>query len=190
MMPLLSRAMGDWDAIYRRFRWDVPEYFNMADVVCDRHAHDRSRVALYYEDESGREEKFTFAEIQQKANRLANALLGLGIGRGDRVGLILPQRPETAVAHVAIYKIGAIAIPLANLFGPDALQYRLSDSSAKAVITDGENLPKIHKIRDKLPALERVLLVDGRPEKDEVEFEKVIASASASFRTVKTKADD
>ena len=189
-MPLLSRSMGDWDAIYRDFRWDIPDYFNMADVVCDRHAASPDKVALYYEDDDGNEEQYTFREMQQQANQLANALQGLGISRGDRVGIILPQRPETAVAHLAIYKIGAIAIPLANLFGPDALQYRLSDSSAKALITDGENLPKIHKIRDELPSLERVLLVDGKPEKDEVEFEKALASASADFHTVKTEADD
>lgn len=190
-MPLLSRDVGDWDAIYQSFRWEIPEHFNMADVVCDRHAaSDPDRLALYYEDESGNEETYTFAAIREKANRLANALLGLGIDRGDRVGIILPQRPETAVAHVAIYKIGAIAIPLANLFGPDGLRYRLSDSSAKAVITDAENLPKVHKIRDDLPALERVILVDGQPETDEIEFDEALAKASPSFETVVTKADD
>jgi len=189
-MPLLDKSMGDWEAIYRDFRWEIPECFNMAEVVCDRHAHGPDKLALYYEDESGKEERYTFREIQEQANRFANALQGLGIDRGDRVGIILPQRPETAVAHVAIYKIGAIAIPLANLFGPDALQYRLSDSSAKAVITDGENLPKIHKIRDELPALESVVLVDGQPEKDEVDYEQALAAASPGFETAKTKADD
>jgi len=190
MMRLINKRMGDWDSIYRNFKWKVPEYFNIAQAVCDRHAHDRSRVALYYEDENGKEERYTFAWMQEKANRLANALLGLGIFRGDRVGIILPQRPETAIAHLAIYKTGAIAIPLARLFGPEALQYRLSDSSAKAVITSGNNLSKIHQIRDKLPALERVILVDGRPEKDEIDFDNLIAASSPDFTTIKTKADD
>jgi len=189
-MPLLSKSMGNWNSIYDRFRWEVPEYFNMAEVVCDRHARGGDKLALYYEDENGREEQYTFREIQEQANRLANALQGLGIAQGDRVGLILPQRPETAISHLAIYKIGAIAIPLANLFGPDALQYRLSDSAAKAVITDGENRPKVHQIRDELPALERVLLVDGRPEQDEIDFRKAVADASPDCRTLKTRADD
>jgi len=190
-MPLLTRSMGNWDAIYRNFRWDVPEFFNIADVVCDRHAAaDPSRTALYCEDESGREESYSFHQVQEAANRFANVLRELGINRGDRVGIILPQRFETAVAHIAIYKIGAIAIPLANLFGPDALQYRLSDSSARAVITDGENLPKVHKIRDELPELASVILVDGQAEKNEIEFEGALEAASSDFETVRTRADD
>jgi len=189
-MPLLSKRMGDWGTIYKNFVWDIPEYFNIADAVCDRHARERNRVALYYESDNGKEESYTFAELQEKANRLANAFLGLGLNRGDRVGIILPQRPETAIAHLAIYKIGAIAIPLANLFGPEALQYRLSNSSVKAVIIDDKNLPKIQQIRDELPDLAHIILVSGRPERDEIEFAKIITQASSDFKTIRTKADE
>ena len=117
-MSFIDRSLGSWDRIVEEFRWDVPETFNMAEAVCDRHVSDPDRIALYYEDDSGREERHTFRDIQQNANRFANALAALGIQRGDRIGIVLPQRPETAVAHIAIYKLGAIAVPLANLFGP------------------------------------------------------------------------
>jgi acetyl-CoA synthetase len=113
-----------------------------------------------------------------------------GIDSGDRVGIILPQRPETAISHLAVYKIGAIAIPLARLFGPEALKYRLYDSSTRAVITDGENLFKIIQIRENLPALERIFLVDGTPQRDEIVFEDAVARASSEFETTSTKADD
>ncbi|HEC42161.1 MAG TPA: AMP-dependent synthetase [Bacteroides sp.] len=182
--------MGDWDSISRNFKWKVPKYFNIARVVCDRHALDRYKFALFYEDEKGNQQKYTFWELQQKANRLANVLTSIGIKKGDRVGIILPQRPETAISHLAIYKIGAIALPLAVLFGKEALRYRLSDSSARAVIVDADNIHKIHEIRNDLESLEKVLLVGGKPEKDEIEFEKALNKASKSFRTVKTKADD
>ena len=144
-MRMVSKSAGDWDAIRRSFRWRVPARFNMGRAVCDRYARDRSRFALFYEDEQGNEEKYTFWELQQQANRFANVLAAMGVRKGDRVGIILPQRPETAISHIALYKIGAIAVPLAVLFQEDALRFRLSDSGAKAVVVDKENLPKVHK---------------------------------------------
>jgi acetyl-CoA synthetase len=187
---LISKSVGDWDAIYGGFQWDVPEQFNIAEFVCDRHSADPDRVALYCEDEEGKQEKYTFGQIKKMSNRLANVFSGLGVNRGDRAGIVLPQRPETAIAHIALYKIGAIAVPLANLFGPDALKYRLGDSSAKAVVTDKENLWKIHEIRDDLPDLKRVLLVDGIPEKDEIDFTKAIMDASPDCTTLSCGADE
>jgi acetyl-CoA synthetase len=102
-------------------RWEVPASFNIAAACCGRWAEDRARFALYWEDESGVTAAHTFWDLQQRANRLANALGALGIGRGDKVALLLPQRPETVIAHIAVYQLGAIAVPLSFLFGPEAL---------------------------------------------------------------------
>lgn len=189
-MRLIKKSMGDWDSISSTFRWKVPKYFNIANVVCDRHAADRYRCALFYEDEKGQERKYTFWELQEKANRLANTLVGMGIGKGDRCGIILPQRPETAIAHLALYKIGAIALPLAVLFGKEALHYRLSDSAAKAVIVDVDDVHKIHEIRDDLDALQSILVVGGKTQADEIEFDAALEQGSKSFKTARTKADD
>ena len=116
------------------------------------------RLALIYEAPDGTVERFTFDDLKRLSNRCANALAGLGIGRGDRVGILLPQRPETAIAHLAIYKLGAVAVPLFVQFGPDALEHRLADSGARALITDGENLAKVPA---GLPDLATILVVDG-----------------------------
>ena len=181
---------SDWETLQKNFRWCVPEQLNIATVVCDRHAQDRQKIALYYEDERGTQQTATFYQLQQTANRLANALQGLGLARGDRVGIVLPQRKETAASHLAVYKLGTIAIPLANLFGPEALEYRLQDAGAKVVITDAENLPKISAIRANLPELEHVILVDGVASDEELSYEELIHQASAEFTTVSTAADD
>jgi len=117
---------------YDSFRWDVPARFNIGTACCGRHAHERSRVALHWEDEGGAAAAYTFRDLQQQANRLSNALAGLGVKRGDRVGIVLPQRPETAIAHIACYQMGAVAMPLSVLFGPDALEYRLQNSETIA----------------------------------------------------------
>jgi acetyl-CoA synthetase len=99
-------------------RWEVPSAFNIAAACCARWSEDRARFALYWEDEGGASAAFTFWDLQQRANRLSNALAALGIGRGDKVALLLPQRPETVIAHVALYQLGAVAVPLSFLFGP------------------------------------------------------------------------
>src|SRR5882672_9985050 len=109
------------------FRWDVPARFNMGAACCLQHTRDRTRVALYWEDEAGAVAALTYWDLQQQANRLSNALAGLGVKSGDRIGIILPQRPETAIAHIACYQMGVVAMPLSILFGPDALEYRLQD---------------------------------------------------------------
>ena len=117
--------------VYARFRWHIPTNFNIGVDVCDRHADDPSRLAMIYEDDAGQVSTHTFAEFRARSNQLAHALINLGITRGDRVGIILSQRPETAVAHLAAYKLGAIALPLSTLFGPEALDYRLRDAGAR-----------------------------------------------------------
>jgi acetyl-CoA synthetase len=156
-VALLKRG-SSYDEVYGGFRWELPERFNIGVACCDRHADGSGRLALIYEAPDGGVERLTFDDLKRLSNRCANALAGLGIGRGDRVGVLLPQRPETAVAHLAIYKLGAVAVPLFVQFGPDALEHRLADSGAKALITDAENLAKIP---GGLPELATTLVVDA-----------------------------
>ena len=123
-----------YDELYKSFRWNVPARFNIARACCGRWAQDRSRFALYWEDESGATAAYSFWDIQIAANRLSNALAALGVKRGDRVAIVLPQRPEAAIAYVAVFQMGAIALPLSHLFGPDALEYRLHHAEASIAI--------------------------------------------------------
>jgi len=147
---------NSYEDVYRGFRWDVPARFNIGVAACDRHANGTGRLALIYEAPDGRVERFTFDDLKRLSNRSANALAGFGVKAGDRVGVLLPQRPETAIAHLAIYKLGAIAVPLFVQFGPDALEHRLADRGAKVLVTDGENLAKTHsRPRIPLPRLRR-----------------------------------
>jgi acetyl-CoA synthetase len=154
----MLRRGQSYDEVYRGFRWQLPERFNIGVAACDRLATGDGRLALVYEAPDGTVERFSFDDLKRLSNRCANVLAALGIGRGDRVGVLLPQRPETAIAHLAIYKLGAVAVPLFVQFGPDALEHRLADSAARALITDGENLAKIPAgLRD----LATILIVEG-----------------------------
>ncbi len=106
------------------------------------------RTAIVHVHADGRIDKFGYGALMAQSNRLANALRAHGIGRGDRVAILLPQTPEAVVAHIAIYKLAAVALPLALLFGPEALAYRLQNSGAKALITNGQGLAKLAGIGD------------------------------------------
>jgi acetyl-CoA synthetase len=179
-----------YDEVYGSFHWKVPKYFNIGVDICDKWAAERYRLALIYEDEEGRTEKYTFWDLQRLSNRLANALKAYGIEKGDRVGILLPQCPEAALSHIAAYKIGGIAIPLFTLFGPDALEYRLGNSGAKAVITDGANVGKILEIKSRLPHLKTVIVTKGNREEGVVDFWSELEKGSPYFDPIKTKADD
>ena len=151
-----------YSAIYNGFRWHVPERFNLGEVCSARWAHDTpDAVAIRYEHEDGTRLRVTYAQLQRQAERAANLLRGLGVQRGDRVAIVMPQRLETAVAHIAVYRLGAIAMPLSILFGVDALQYRLRDSGAVCAIVDESSVANVRAARDDCPALRRVVAVGG-----------------------------
>src|SRR6202034_4722530 len=111
------------------------------------------RIALIHKPTTGDRLEYTFADIRRLSNQAANLMLSAGICVGDRIAVLIPQMPETAIAHVAIYKIGAIAVPLFSLFGVEALAFRLADSGTRAVITDLAGAAKIRAIRNRLPDL-------------------------------------
>ena len=175
-----------YDEVYTAFRWQIPEYYNIGVDICDKWAGQRYRLALIYESDRGEVEKYTFWELKRLSNRLANGLTAAGIQPGDRVGILLPQSPETALSHIAVYKIGAVALPLFTLFGTDALQYRLANSEARAVITDGVNLPKVLEIREKLPELQVVVVCRGENTGEALDFQALVDQGSPAFTPART----
>src|SRR4029453_6821102 len=122
----------------------------------------------------GGRRELSSADFRARSSQLARVLASLGIARGDRVGIVLPQRPETAVTHLAAYKLGAVALPLSTLFGPDALEYRLRDAGARIVVTDAENLERVLAVAKGLPDLARVISVDRADADGVVEYARAL----------------
>jgi acetyl-CoA synthetase len=212
-----------YQEIFDEFQWQIPEYFNMGSAVCEKFAENEpERVALIGWNQGDKPETHTYGELHEKSNRLANCLKGRGSrgrgskgrgskgrgskGRGskslgpkglepgDRVAIILPQSPQTVIAHIAIYKSGAISVPLARLFQPDALAYRLKNSSARIVITNRQGLEKISAIRSELPMLETIIVVDAKGDNGVenksdgiIDFEDAIRSSNVDFTPENTK---
>lgn len=187
-MSLFENKNQSFEQLRRDFRWRVPEHYNIGVDVCDKHAHRYEQPALFLENAEGHSYRVTFGELKSRSNRFANALRGLGVVRGDRVAIVLPQREETVIAHIAVYKLGAVALPLSILFGPDAVEFRLSDSGAKVAISDAGHMQMLNDIRPRLPALETVLSCEpstgGQP------FWELLDSASDEFEAESTHRDD
>ncbi|ODU08742.1 MAG: AMP-binding protein [Rubrivivax sp. SCN 71-131] len=187
-------APGDaYAALHQGLRWHVPARLNIAELCCRRWATDprhRGRIALRWESEAGARGQLSYAELQAASNRLANGLRALGVGAGDRVALVLPQRPETAIAHMAVYQLGAVAMPLSMLFGSDALAYRLQDSGACLAIVDEGAIAKLLAARGGCPALHAVVAVGGAAGRADADWERLLAQASAHFDPHDSGADD
>jgi len=190
----MLRPSRTYDEARRTFRWDIPARYNIGIDAVDKHvaAGNGDRLALIHERENGAVERFSFLDIARQSNRLANLLLAQGLRPGDRVGILLPQRPETAIAHVAVYKSGMVAVPLFTLFGPDALEYRLVDSGARALITDAASLEKIAAIRARLPQFTSLILVDGAGTEagPAIDLRQALEKASDRIAPHDTAADD
>ncbi|WP_350335457.1 acyl-CoA synthetase [Coralliovum pocilloporae] len=185
---MLDRA-SSYDSLVSGFSWLIPERCNMGVAVCDIWANvEPDRPAIISCDDANVTSTTSFGTLKRLSNRLANVLTGLGLRPGDRAAIILPQSVETITSHIAIYKAGGVAVPLALLFGPDALSYRLQNSGTRFVITNREGLEKLSEIRSELPDLDCVLLT-GDQDDEAVSFEDACARARDDFTAVATGPD-
>jgi acetyl-CoA synthetase len=180
----------DYDTLVGTFRWDVPTRFNIATAACDRHADGSGRPALIFVDEDHTTQRLSFDDIAAFSRRFANVLAADGLMRGDRVAVFLSQSVELPVAHLAAFRSGLVSVPLFTLFGEDALAFRLANSGARAVVTDRGGWEKLAKIRDRLPALERVYVIAETAPAGTRSFWAATDAAPDDFKTADTACDD
>jgi len=172
------------------FSWSIPERYNIAAGVSDRWVQeDPQRLAIRHVHEDGAAEDWSHLELNRAANRFANVLKAHGVQVTDRVGILLPQSPRVAICHIGIYKCGGVAVPLASLFGLEALKYRLSDAGVKVLVSDAAGLEKLSQVQDALPGLEQVISVDG-PGVGVLGFDDLMAAARDTFETVPSSPHD
>lgn len=190
---MLART-DSYEALVKGFSWDVPARYNIGVDACDKWADGSARLALVYERRDGSVTRFSFDDLKALSNQLANSFAQHAVARSERVGIFLPQAPETALAHLAAYKLGAIAVPLFALFGIEALQYRLANSGAIALVTDSAGLAKIAAIRASLPDLKTVYCIDGDAASLEaaqaVPFWPALEAQAPTLEPVDTTADN
>ena len=185
-MRLIDSQASDFDAICAGFRWSIPEHLNIATQVCERHQDRADQIAVFYENAAGEKAKYRFADLKLLSDRFANTLRGLGVTAGDRVAIVLPQTIETVIAHLAIHKLGAVSLPLAILFGPEALEFRLRDSGARVAITHASRYEDLVGLQPDLAELQTVI---GCRVGDD-EFWSLLEKGADRFEMVSTRADD
>jgi acetyl-CoA synthetase len=179
-----------YDAMRAAFRWQIPDRFNIGTAICDRWADaEPDREAITYVAEDGTATRVSYGELKALSNRIANLFRARGIERGDRVGVLLPQSVETAAAHIAALKCGAVTIPLFTLFGEEALEYRLGNAGVKILVTDAGGAAKLERLRDKLPALTTVFCTEGAHHGAE-DLARSLTGHETSFTPVDTAAED
>lgn len=180
---------AEYARLYAEFRWEVPLHLNLAQQCCDQFAKAEPRRAAILEvGADGGVEVLTYAGLREASLRLASALAQRGFKAGDRVAIMLPQGKMVPIAHMAVYRLAGIAVPIAAVFGPDSLSYRLRDSGASILITDAAGLAKLASVHEPLPALATVISTDG-VDAGVLSFDAMIASGSTAFETVRTMAD-
>ncbi len=188
-----SQARDNHAALHAGFGWQVPASFNIAQACCTRWAQGAdaaTRIAVRAHGLPAGQNSLSYAQLQQRADRLSNLLRALGVRRGDRVAIVLPQRLETAVAYMAVFQMGAVAMPLSMLFGPEALQYRLHDSEAAVAICDESSVASLLAVRAECPALRTLVGIGAAALRADLDFEVGLAAQSATFKPVRTRADE
>lgn len=181
-------AYGSYQALVEGFEWDVPERMNIASEIFDRWSDDRRRIALLVERQDGRRDVWSYWELIRLAKRYANFLASLGVGRGDRVSLVMPQSAEVAALHLAVYALGATALPMSSLYGPDSYRHILSDSGTGTVVVAEDYADRIRAVREDLPDLD-TLVIFGKPDTGEHSLAEA-SSFPASFEPVDTASMD
>lgn len=186
-----ATGVDDYDALHAGFRWQVPPDFNIAEACCTRWARATpDAVAIRYEHENGTRRDYRYGELDADAGRLAAALAARGVHRGDRVAIVMPQRCETAVAHIALYRLGAVAMPLSMLFGPEALEYRLNDSGARFALVDESAIDNVVVARPLCSRLDTVVAVGGAAGRGDVDWSDLLAERQGAVEPAATRADD
>lgn len=187
--PMLQRV-DNYEALWKQVDYStlpIPERFNLGVACIDEQDPNARAITVVNPDRSSRD--YTFGDVVDQANRLANVLREQGVRQGDVVALVNPASFETGVSFMALFRMGAIALPLSSLFGPDALKFRLRHGEARAVITSGANLPKVREALREGESVP-VLVIGGEPGAGELSYARAVADASADFEPVATRADD
>jgi len=149
-----------YETAHENFSWGIPDGYNIAHDVLRKHDNP-DRTGLYQMYPNGEAEEFTFRDLDVRSGQLASSLKQLSVGFGDRVAVVLSQKPANPLTHLACWKLGAISVPLSVLFGEDALRYRLDHSGARVAVIDSSVRETVADIREDCPDLEHVIEVDG-----------------------------
>jgi acetyl-CoA synthetase len=192
-MTRVSQGQDNYADMHAGFGWRVPARFNIAQACCGQWARGpdaAQRIAIRAHGAKPGSQLLTYRELQLRANATSNLLASLGVRPGDRVAIVMPQRFETAIAYMAVFQLGAVAMPLSILFGPDALEYRLQDSDAVLALCDESSIANLLVVKGQCPALRTIVGIGDAAARADLGYEEGISRQGSEFTPVDTKADE
>jgi len=188
---LYEQSWESYEELYESFEWDLPDEFNMARYVCDLWADGSGRVAVRAETHTGETDVLTYDQLKKTTDCLAGYLSDIGVGRGDMVAINAPQKPETVVAHIAAWKLGAVSIPLSELFGPDALEYRLAETDTTVCFVDQVNIEAVREAAGRVDSLETLITINvDSPQRGEIDIRNATETGNAVSSMAATTPED
>ena len=186
---LFPTDIESYEALIAGFRWQLPARFNLAEAVCDRHARQSpDATAMILDRGDGDRQHLSFGELKQRSDRVAAGLARLGVETGDRVATTLGQGFEVLITHLAAFKLGAISVPIAGVYGIEGLTYRLQDCGAKVLVTDAAGVEKLRQ-GHRPATVEHLVVRDQEPPAGSMSFEELLA-ADPLVRGANSRADD
>ncbi|MFB4164210.1 acyl-CoA synthetase [Alteribacillus sp. JSM 102045] len=174
-----------WEEAFETYDADPNIFFNTAHECCDRWADNPEQVAIYWENQAGEKKTWTYKDLKEKSDKLANGFRSLGVEKGERIACLLGKDIELVLTALAAWKIGAIYLPLFTAFGPEAISHRLSISESKVLITNKDQSKKL----DNLDFSGKVILIDHDSPSNK-SFWQLLNNASPQHITEKTKLTD
>ncbi len=181
----------EYEKAYKDWKWDIPRKYNIGADIVDKHAdsQNKNKVALYWENAAGQTANYTFFDLKNLSNKFGNVLKQLGFKKGDRFLIRLPNNPAFQIAFIGGVKIGAVPIPSSIMFREHEIEYRINDSSAKAVITTPKYAREVHAIKFKCKTLKHIIVV-GEPQIGDLSFDDLMKDASVDLKVAPTRNTD
>jgi acetyl-CoA synthetase len=181
----------EYETAFKKWKWDIPKNYNIGVDIIDKHVHskNKNKIALYWENAAGDTARYTFRDLKILTDTFGNVLKTLGLQKGDRFLIRLPNIPAFQIAFLGGVKIGAVPIPSSVMFREHEIEYRINDSSAKAVITTPKFVNEVHAIQNKCPTLKHIIVV-GDAQPGEVSFDALMKEASKNLNIEPTKSTD
>ncbi len=188
---MIPTDVQSFDELCRLFTWQIPERFNIAEAICDRHARSKPEAtALREDDGQGSITDYTFSQLKQLSDQLALGFTQLGIRPYDRIALTLDQGAEALASLLACLKIGAIAVPIAAIYGPEGLYYRIEDSGARLYMADRAAAEKLSAASRRPSALEHIIQVTEPSKPGELSIRELLIPRAQEVRYADTRSED
>lgn len=178
--------------LYSSYQWLVPDQFNIAQVCLRRwsaNAAEGRRIAIHHEDAHGGRSDWSYRRLADVAGRLANGLRKMGVQKGERVAVIMPQRPEAVAASLAVLSVGAVLLPLSPQLGTDGLALRLRDAEARSILADGAAAPELATIMEQCPSIQQLVGLEFQNDHT-LSWRTLLARETTDFPPVATQAED